>query len=177
MLKHFSLVFFLVFGCYVGVNSLRQPLKHLTTELEVHAPASEVWEAYRNLGILRIAAQRNFVRSFHVLKGDGGVGTVVRIFFVGGRKSGFKERIIVADDVRRVEVAQALEGDCLAIGCSVEIVRFEMAKKSHNSSIIKAGFAYAVKKGFEAKHPKPSIHVLETLSQLLKDCVENKYHA
>ncbi|KAK8596089.1 hypothetical protein V6N13_000748 [Hibiscus sabdariffa] len=177
MLKQFSLVFFLLFGCYVGVNSLRRPLKHLTNELEVHAPASHVWEAFRNLGILRIAARQKLVRSFQVLKGDGGVGTVVKIFFTRGRKSGYTERIIVADNHRRVEVSQALKGDCLAIGCSVEIVTFEMAEKSHNSSIIKARMAYAVKKGFEAKDPKPSIQVVATLSKLLKKFVENKYHA
>ncbi|KAK8596097.1 hypothetical protein V6N13_000750 [Hibiscus sabdariffa] len=176
MLKQFSLVFFLLCGCYVGGNSLRQLLKHLTNELEVHAPASQVWEAFRNLGILRISAQQNLIQSFQVLKGDGGVGTVVKIIFIPGNSS-YTEKFIVVDNLRRVEVAQGLEGDCLAIGCSVEIDTFEMVEKSQNSSVIKVGIAYAVKKGFEAKDPKPNIQLVASLSQVLKNFVENKNHA
>ncbi|GMI97285.1 hypothetical protein HRI_003397800 [Hibiscus trionum] len=172
MWKQFSLVFFLLFGCYVGVNSHPQPLKHLTNELEVHAPASEVWEAFRNLGILRLAAQQNLIQSFQVLKGDGGVGTVVKIIFIPGNSS-YTERFIEVDTKRRLEVAQGLKGDYLAIGCSVQIVTFEMVEKSQNSSIIKAGIAYAVKKGFEAKNPRPNIQLVAALSQLLKNFVEN----
>lgn len=83
-LKQFSLVFFLLLASYIGVNS--RELKHITNEVEVNAPASEAWELYRNLGLIELAAHelKNVIQSVEVLKGDGGVGTVVRTTFVPG---------------------------------------------------------------------------------------------
>ncbi|KAK8596076.1 hypothetical protein V6N12_064576 [Hibiscus sabdariffa] len=132
MLKQFSLVFFVVFGCYMGVNSHPQPLKHLTNELEVHVPA---------------------------------------------RNSSYTEKFIVIDDQKRMKVTQGVEGDCLAIGCSVQIIQFDLTKKSNNSSVIKSDIAYAVKKGFEDKNPKPNIQLVAALAQLVKNFLENKNHA
>nr|KJB53618.1 hypothetical protein B456_009G434300 [Gossypium raimondii] len=81
MLKQFSLVFFVLFACYVGVNS--RELKHITKELEVDAPAYEAWELYRNLGLINIIVPKlPNVQSTQVLKGDGGIGTVAKTTFV-----------------------------------------------------------------------------------------------
>ncbi|GMI97286.1 hypothetical protein HRI_003397900 [Hibiscus trionum] len=176
MLKQFPLVFFVLLGCYVGVNSHPQPLKHLSNELEVHAPASEVWEVYRNLGVLKLAAQKNIIQSLTVLKGDGGVGTVVKVTSLSGNES-YTEKFTVINDQKRMKVAQGLKGDCLAIGCSVQIIQFDIIQKSQNSSIIKSDIAYAVKKGFEAKNPKPNIQFVEALAQLVKNFLENKNNA
>lgn len=68
----------------MGVES--QKLKHLTNELEVKVAASEVWELYRHLGISMLAAQelKNVIQSVEVLKGDGGVGTILKLTFVPG---------------------------------------------------------------------------------------------
>ncbi|KAK8489056.1 hypothetical protein V6N13_094693 [Hibiscus sabdariffa] len=176
MWKQFSLVFFVVFGCYMGVNSNPQPLKHLTNELEVHVPASTVWEIYRNLGLLKLAVQQNLIQSVRVLKGHGGVGTVVNVTFLPGNSS-YTEKFTVIDDQKRMKVTQGLKGDCLAIGCSVQIIQFDITEKSDNSSVIKSEIAYAVKKGFEAKNPKPSIQLVAALAQLVKNFLENKNHA
>ena len=71
----------------MGVESQR--LKHLTDELEVNVPASNVWELYRHLGISMLAAQEltNVIQSVEVLKGDGGVGTILKLTFVPGTDS------------------------------------------------------------------------------------------
>ncbi|KAK8695581.1 hypothetical protein V6N13_000734 [Hibiscus sabdariffa] len=160
MLKQFSLVFFVVFGCYMGVNSHPQPLKHLTNELEVHVPASEVWEIYRNLALLKLC----FEGVFGLFEYESG-------------NSSYTEKFIVIDDQKRMKVTQGVEGDCLAIGCSVQIIQFDLTKKSNNSSVIKSDIAYAVKKGFEDKNPKPNIQLVAALAQLVKNFLENKNHA
>lgn len=84
MLKQVSFIFFALFACYLGAHS--HELKHLTNELEVKVPASEVWQLYRHLGISKLTAQqlKNVIQNIEVLKGDGGVGTVLRLTFVPG---------------------------------------------------------------------------------------------
>nr|KJB53621.1 hypothetical protein B456_009G434300 [Gossypium raimondii] len=152
MLKQFSLVFFVLFACYVGVNS--RELKHITKELEVDAPAYEAWELYRNLGLINIIVPKlPNVQSTQVLKGDGGIGTVAKTTFV--------------------PAAKALEGDCLAFGCSVLIVEFDIKEKSQNSCIIKSIISYAVKKEFEAKDPKPTLPI-EAATQASKEYLERE---
>ncbi|MBA0693234.1 hypothetical protein Goari_010731 [Gossypium aridum] len=171
MLKQFSLVFFVLLACYNGVNS--RELKHITKELEVNAPASEAWELYRNLGLINLIDRKltNIFQSTEVLKGDGGVGTVVKLTFVPGNSS-YTEKFTVIDDQRRVKETKGLEGDCLAIGCSVQILEYEIIEKSQNSSIIKSTISYAVKEEFQAKDPKPSIQVVEAIVQISKKFLE-----
>ncbi|TYI32138.1 hypothetical protein ES332_A04G038100v1 [Gossypium tomentosum] len=102
-------------------------------------PASEVWELYRNLRLLELAANelKNVVQSLQVLKGDGGVRTVVKTTFVP-ENSSYTDKFTVIDDQKRVKETKGLEGDCLDIGCSVQIIEFEIIEKSQNSSIIKS---------------------------------------
>ncbi|TYG71798.1 hypothetical protein ES288_D05G427600v1 [Gossypium darwinii] len=162
MLKQFSLVFFVLFACYVGVNS--RELKHITKELEVNAPAYEAWELYRNLGLINIIVPKlPNVQSTQVLKGDGGIGLELS----------YTEEFIVIDDQKRVKAAKALEGDCLAFGCSVLIVEFDINEKSQNSCIIKSIISYAVKKEFEAKDPKPTLPI-EAATQASKEYLERE---
>ncbi|KAK5834208.1 hypothetical protein PVK06_018082 [Gossypium arboreum] len=171
MMKQFSLVFSVLLACYNRVNS--QELKHITNEDEVNAPASEAWELYRNLGISELVAQelKNVIQRLDVLEGDGGVGTVIKVTFVPGNSS-YTEKITVMDDQKRVKVTKGLEGDCLAIGCSVQIIQFGIIEKSQNSSIIKSIVSYAVKKEFQAKDPKPNIQAVEAILQASKKYLE-----
>ncbi|OMO80333.1 hypothetical protein CCACVL1_13026 [Corchorus capsularis] len=157
----------------MGVHS--KPLEHLTNELEVKAPASKVWELYRHLGISQLAAKelKNVIQSIQVLKGDGGVGTVLKLTFVPGNSS-YTEKFTEIYDEKRVKVAQGLEGGCLAIGCSMQIVRFDIIEKSKDLTIIKSDIGYAVKKEFEAKHPKPNIQLLAAAAQVAKKFLEQK---
>lgn len=88
----------------------------------------------------------------------------------------YTEKFTVIDDKKRVKMAEGLSGDCLAIGCSVEIVRFDIIEKNKISSIIKSDVAYAVKKGFEGKDPKPNkyIKILAAAAQVAKWFLESK---
>ncbi|XVE50331.1 hypothetical protein DITRI_Ditri01bG0153600 [Diplodiscus trichospermus] len=158
----------------MGVES--QKLKHLTNELEVNVPASNVWELYRHLGISMLAAQelKSVIQNVQVLKGDGGVGTTLKLTFVPGNSS-YTEKFIVVNDEKRVKVAKGLEGGCLAIGCSVQIVRFDIIEKTNASCIIKSDIAYTVKKEFEANDPKPNIQLLAAAAQIAKRLLESTH--
>ncbi|KAK8527386.1 hypothetical protein V6N13_085217 [Hibiscus sabdariffa] len=172
MLKQVSLISFLVFSCYMGAES--QDLKHLTNELQVNVAASRVWELYRHLGISRLAAQQlqNVIHNVQVLEGDGGVGTKLKLTFAPGNSS-YTERFIEIDDEKKVKVAKGLEGGCLAIGCSVQIVRLEIIEKTSDSCIIRSDIGYAVKEEFEANDPKPNIQLLAVAAQIAKRFLES----
>ncbi|KAE8703242.1 S-norcoclaurine synthase 1 [Hibiscus syriacus] len=172
MLKQVSFIFFLVLSCYMGAES--RELKHLTNELQVNVAANSVWELYRHLGISRLTAQnlQNVIQNVQVLKGDGGIGTVLKLTFVPGNSS-YTERFIVINDERKVKVAKGLEGGCLAIGCSVQIVRFDIIEKTNDSCIIRSDIAYAVKKEFVANDPKPNIQLLAAAAQIAKRFLES----
>ncbi|KAG8492464.1 hypothetical protein CXB51_009552 [Gossypium anomalum] len=163
MLKQISFVFFvLLIGCYIRVNC--EELKHLTNEVEVNVPANLTWELYRHLGSSKLAAQRlkHVIQRIQVLKGDGGVGT----------DSSYTEIFNVIDDQKRVKLALTLEGGCLEIGCSIQLVRFDIIEKSPSKSIIKSDISYAVKKEFQAKDPKPNIQCLAAVAQVAKYYLE-----
>ncbi|OMP04676.1 hypothetical protein COLO4_09436 [Corchorus olitorius] len=176
MLKRVAFIFFaLLISCYMGIIE-SQKLKHLTNELEVNVAASKVWELYRYLGISKLAAQelKNMIQSVDVLKGDGGVGTIIKFTFVPGNSS-YTEEFTMIDDLKRVKVAKGLEGGCLAMGCSVQIVRFDIIERTHNSCIIKSDIAYAVKKEFKANNPKPDIQLLADFAQVAKRVLESQH--
>ncbi|KAB2032770.1 hypothetical protein ES319_D05G400000v1 [Gossypium barbadense] len=157
MLKQISFVFFvLLIGCYIRVNC--EELKHLTNEVEVNVPANLTWELYRHLGISKLAAQqlKHVIQRIQVLKGN----------------SSYTEIFNVIDDQKRVKVAQTLEGGCLEIGCSIQLVRFDIIEKSPSKSIIKSDISYAVKKEFQAKDPKPNIQCLAAVAQVAKYYLE-----
>ncbi|TYG71794.1 hypothetical protein ES288_D05G427500v1 [Gossypium darwinii] len=103
--------------------------------------------------------------SFQVLTDD-------RLFPYEAGNSSYTEKFTVMDDQRRVKETKGLEGDCLAIGCSVQILEFEIIEKSQNSSIIKSTISYAVKEEFQAKDPKPSIQIVEAIVQSSKKFLE-----
>ncbi|TYH30167.1 hypothetical protein ES288_A01G072500v1 [Gossypium darwinii] len=165
MLKQVSLIFFLIFSSYMRAES--QDLKHLTNELEVNVAASRVWKLYRHLGISTLTAQqlKNVIQNVQVLEGDGGVGTMLKFTFAPVYNQ--------VNDEKKVKVAKGLEGGCLAIGCSVQIVRFDIVEKTNDSCIIKSDIAYAVKEEFEANDPKPNIQILAAGAQIAKRYLES----
>ncbi|KAE8731752.1 S-norcoclaurine synthase 1 [Hibiscus syriacus] len=156
-----------------GVES-KLGLKHVTDEVEVNVAASRVWKLYRHLGNSFLAAERlkNVIQSVQVSKGDGGVGTILKLTSVPGNSS-YTEKFIVINDEKRVKVAKGLEGGRLAIGCSVQIVRLEIIEKSSGSCIIRSDIDYAVKEEFEGDDPKPNIQVIAAAVRVAKRFLEN----
>ncbi|WRX29244.1 hypothetical protein QQP08_021731 [Theobroma cacao] len=139
MLKQVSLIFLVLFACYMGVHS--QKLKHLTNELEVKVPASKVWELYRHLGISKLAADqlKNVIQSIKVLKGHGGVGTVLKLTFV-------PVQIVRFDIIEKSKTSSIIKSD---ISYAVKKV-FEAKDPKPNIQLLAAA-AQIAKKFLESK--------------------------
>ncbi|XWS10709.1 hypothetical protein CRYUN_Cryun38cG0020900 [Craigia yunnanensis] len=166
----------LILGCQGRLLLRMTRERRLNPNEMIESAANEVWELYRHLGISKLSAEqlKNVIQSIQVLKGDGGVGTVLKLTFVPGNSS-YTERFTVIDYQKRVKVAQGMEGGCLAIACSVQIVRFDIIEKSKTSSFIKSDISYAVKKEFQAKDPKPNIQLLAAAAQVSKTFLESNH--
>lgn len=55
-------------------------------ELEVNVPASQAWELYSTLRLAKLVEDKlsSIVSKIEVVHGDGGLGSIVHLFFVPG---------------------------------------------------------------------------------------------
>ncbi|KAM6582967.1 hypothetical protein CsatB_009969 [Cannabis sativa] len=121
----------------------------LSHEMEIKAPASQVWEFYGTIRQLNLIAKQlpNVFEKIDILEGDGGVGTIVHLIFVPGvtRFKSYKEKLTKVDDENRVKEAEVIEGGYLDFGFTLYRVRFEIIDKDQASSIVKSTIEYEVK--------------------------------
>ncbi|KAK2977847.1 hypothetical protein RJ640_017047 [Escallonia rubra] len=75
-------------------------------EIEEDMPARKAWEVYGTLEPTKMAAEglSDTFEKIEVVKGDGGVGTVLKLTF------------LPVDDVKRVKEAEVVEGGFLNWG-------------------------------------------------------------
>ncbi|PON49519.1 Bet v I/Major latex protein [Trema orientale] len=136
-------------------------------ELEVNVGASQVWELYSSLRLAQLVEEKlsSVIQKINVVEGDGGVGTVLHLFFVPGaaRFSDYKEKFTKVDHEKRVKEAEVIEGGYL------EFARFEIIEKDDRSSIIKSTFEYQVNDDSAANVSLVSIDTLAAVSLLAQN--------
>ncbi|KAG8381674.1 hypothetical protein BUALT_Bualt06G0146100 [Buddleja alternifolia] len=120
-------------------------------EIEVNVAASEAWKLYGTLQLAKIVGEGglpDLITKVDVVQGDGGVGTILHLFFTSGMMiSSYKEKYTVVDDEKRVKEAEVVEGGYLDLGFTLYRVRFEIIEKEdeENKCITKSTIEYEVK--------------------------------
>ncbi|XP_062093189.1 norbelladine synthase-like [Humulus lupulus] len=118
-------------------------------ELEIKAPATQVWELYGTLQLSDLVEEQlpTVIEKIDLVEGDGGVGTILRLDFVPGaaKFKSYKEKFIKVDNEKRVKDAEIVEGGYLELGFTLYRVRFEVIEKGEDSSIIKSTIEYELK--------------------------------
>ncbi|KAL8519716.1 hypothetical protein ACS0TY_010593 [Phlomoides rotata] len=123
----------------------------VSEEKEVKVPASEAWELYRSLELVKIVLEAlpTIVAKYDVVEGDGAPGTLVHVFFVPGMMGGltsYKEKFTVVDDEKRVKEVEVVEGGYLDQGFVLYRVRFEVIEIEGNEECVtRATIEYEVK--------------------------------
>ncbi|PON77557.1 Bet v I/Major latex protein [Parasponia andersonii] len=142
-------------------------------ELEVKVGASQVWELYSSLRLAQLVEEQlsTVIQKINVVEGDGGVGTVLHLFFVPGaaRFSDYKEKFTKVDHEKRVKEAEVIEGGYLDFGFKYLRVRFEIIDKDDRSSIIKSTFEYQLNDDSAANVSLVSIDTLAALSLVVQN--------
>ncbi|KAL6651303.1 hypothetical protein ACP70R_010228 [Stipagrostis hirtigluma subsp. patula] len=146
-------------------------------ELAADVPASELWAIYGTLRFVELVHQLlpQVLHKVDVVRGDGGVGTVIQVTFPPGNPGpqSYKEEFVKIDDENRVKEAAAIEGDILNIGFLKYVTRFEIIEKGPGSSVIRSTVEYE----FDEKHPQledaastaPLAAAAERLVQYIKE--------
>ncbi|KAL6838893.1 hypothetical protein ACP4OV_031329 [Aristida adscensionis] len=123
-------------------------------ELEAAVPASDLWAIYGTLRFVELVHTLlpQVLHKVDVLRGDGGVGTVIQVTFPPGNPGpqSYQEEFVKIDNENLVKEAAAIEGDILAIGFTKYVTRFEITGKGPGSSVIKSTVEYE----FDDGHPE-----------------------
>ncbi|KAK3035274.1 hypothetical protein RJ639_034797 [Escallonia herrerae] len=120
----------------------------LSDEFEVDVPAHEAWALYGTLQFTYICVPDLF-DGVEVLKGDGGVGTILQpITKPGSLFYTYKDEISMVDNENMVKEVHAHEGGYLDLGFNYYGLRFEVIKKTESSCITKVTVRFDVKEGF-----------------------------
>ncbi|GFQ02202.1 s-norcoclaurine synthase [Phtheirospermum japonicum] len=121
----------------------------VSEEIGVRVPATEAWKVYGTLKLADIVLESlpDLISKIDVVQGDGGVGTILHLFFTPGKpgETSYKEKFVVVDDEKRVKVAEVVEGGYLDMGFGSYRVRFEVIDKENGCCITRATIEYEVK--------------------------------
>ncbi|PON77555.1 Bet v I/Major latex protein [Parasponia andersonii] len=145
----------------------------LSHELEVNMPANQVWELYSSLQLAKLVEEElsSVIQKINLVKGDGGVGTILHLIFVPGaaRFSDYKEKFTKVDNEKRVKETEVVEGGYLELGFTLHRVRFEIIEKDNHSSIIKSTVEYELNDDSAANASVVSVDTLAAISLLAQN--------
>ncbi|KAL2329253.1 hypothetical protein Fmac_022680 [Flemingia macrophylla] len=143
-------------------------------ELEMHAPASEVWDLYGGLqlGKVVVAELPQMFEKVDLIQGDGGPGTVLKLTFAPGvlvpESTSNKEKFTKVDNKKRIKETEVIEGGYLDLGFTLFRVRFEVTEKGEESSILKSTIEYEVKEENTSNASLVSVQPLVVLAEFGK---------
>ncbi|KAL8058660.1 hypothetical protein ABFX02_03G034200 [Erythranthe guttata] len=141
----------------------------VSDSMEVKVPASEAWKLYGTLELAKIVPEAlpNMVSKIDVVQGEGGVGTILELFFLPGRKdmTSYKEKCTVVDDEKRVKETEVLEGGFLDLGFNLYRVRYEVIEKEENVCVTRVTIEYEVREEFTANVALVSIQPIVVIME------------
>ncbi|KAK3020301.1 hypothetical protein RJ639_046513 [Escallonia herrerae] len=120
----------------------------LSSEVTVNVPASEAWDLYGTLKLMDVVVPE-FFSAIDVLKGDGEVGTVLKLFFnPGALFYAFEETIVTINEEKMIKETDASKGGYLNMGFNLYRVRYDVIPKSKYSCITRVTLEYDLKEGW-----------------------------
>ncbi|XP_042483241.1 norbelladine synthase-like [Macadamia integrifolia] len=143
----------------------------VSNDVEVVVPAAMVWDIYGTpLKLAKVSTEllSDVVEKIEILKGDGGVGTLMKATFPPG--SGFDytiEKYKILDHEKHLKVAEIIEGGPLKLGFSLYRVRNEIIEKDVNSTIIRSSIEYEINEEFAANVSFASTALLDLLANAI----------
>ncbi|KAJ0970842.1 hypothetical protein J5N97_018801 [Dioscorea zingiberensis] len=151
----------------------------LSHELEVGLSADEIWVVYRSLELADLVVKLlpNIIQKVELVEGDGGVGTVLHVYFPPGTPlvQSYKEKFTKIDDEKRVKEAHVVEGGYLQLGFLFYMVRFEVIAQSETTSVVKSTIEYEIEEKFATNSSLVSTYALAIIHETVgKYLIEKK---
>ncbi|XP_026417479.1 S-norcoclaurine synthase-like [Papaver somniferum] len=154
----------------------------LVNDFNVAASADEVWAVYssHNLTKLIVKLLPGMFKRIDVLKGDGGVGTILRLVYPPGSVPlTYKEKFVTIDNRRRLKEVLQIEGGYLEMGVTFYMDSFQVIKRGRDSCIVRSITKYEIRDNLAVKvSPLISVDSLVTMARAIsKYVLENKKKA
>ncbi|MCL7048111.1 hypothetical protein MKW94_013223 [Papaver nudicaule] len=168
---------FLLFSSIYSAESLKYTL---INEMDVvGASADEIWSVFGSNDAPKIFLQLlpGVFEKIEILKGNGGVGSILRIVYPKGTVPlTNKEKFVTIDNRRRLKEVLQTEGGYLAMGATFYMETFQIFPKGHNSCTIKSMVRYEVPEKLASNvSPIISVEFLLTMAKVAtKYVIENK---
>ncbi|KAJ4823647.1 hypothetical protein Tsubulata_032992 [Turnera subulata] len=141
---------------------------HLSVDTPAAAPARLLWNAIRGVELARLVNELlgGVIRRAEVIKGDGGVGTILKVTFAPGTPEPGYWKVIfrIMDDEKLVKEAEVIEGDFIKLGFDQYRVRFQVIEKDAGSSIIRSSIEYELEDSKKELASLVSTKSLETIA-------------
>ncbi|KAF4393368.1 hypothetical protein CsatB_009967 [Cannabis sativa] len=145
----------------------------LCHELEIKAPASQVWELYGTLRVAKLIEEqlKSVIEKIDVVEGDGGIGTTLHIDFVPGaaRFKSYKEKFTKIDNEQRVKEVEVVEGGYLELGFTLYRICLEIIEKYEDCSIIKSTIKYEIKDDYAENVSIVSLDALAAIALIVQN--------
>ncbi|MCL7046586.1 hypothetical protein MKW94_003045 [Papaver nudicaule] len=126
----------------------------LINEMKVNASVNDIWAVYSSPDLPKLITKLlpGAVENIDFVKGNGGIGTILRVVFPPGSVPlSYKEKFITIDNRRRLKQVLQIEGGYLAMGVTFFMERFKIIKTSRNSCTIRSIVEYEVPDKLAAK--------------------------
>ncbi|KAI3991913.1 hypothetical protein MKX01_012858 [Papaver californicum] len=113
----------------------------LINEMAVNASANDIWAVYssRDLPKLIVKLLPGVFERIDYVKGNGGLGTILRLVYPPGSKPlTYKEEFVTIDHRKRLKEVLQIEGGYLAMGATFYMDSFKIIKTGRDSCIIRS---------------------------------------
>ncbi|KAK9144285.1 hypothetical protein Sjap_004188 [Stephania japonica] len=145
-------------------------LKELKHKLQVQAPAKDVWEVYSSPELPKLIMKLlpSVFENIEIVKGDGGVGTVLHLTYPPGSiPLTYKEKFVTIDNRRRLKEVKQVEGGYLDMGCTFYMDSFYIKEKCPKSCVIVSKTEYEVPREDLLSKVEPHISI-DSLAEMAK---------
>lgn len=144
----------------------------ISSEITLCVAATTLWEIYRGtkLSLLTNELLPDVMGNVEVLKGDGDVGTLIKVTLPAGTPPpGYViEKFTRIDDKLRLKEAEIIEGVFHELGFLLYRVTLELIEDGAESTILKSIIEYKVKDEFASNAAFVTTASLETMAKAVE---------
>ncbi|KAK8459558.1 hypothetical protein SEVIR_2G155700v4 [Setaria viridis] len=150
----------------------------LCHEFETDLPAADVWQVYGGLRLGQLVPQLlpHVLPKVDHLEGDGGVGTVLLVYFPPGAAGPrtHKEVFTKIDNENYIKEATVVEGGFLDLGFKKFMFRLEIIAKEENSSLIRSSIEYEVNDDHKSNASLVSTGALAAIAEVITKYIKEQ---
>ncbi|GMI79588.1 hypothetical protein HRI_001628100 [Hibiscus trionum] len=154
---------------------------HLSHDCLLEVPAAVIWDVYRGLELADLLNQllRDVIGTAEVVRGDGGVGTILKFTFPPGTPGpGYMTEVLtIIDDEQRLKEGEIIEGGLKDVGFKVYRQSLQIIEKDARSSIIRSSVDYEIDDELQELASLATTEPMEQLNEAVGKYLKQKWES